>query len=113
MSEAFRFSNFYFKISDSDTRDVTQIDFVHCTLAWMSDELEDEEVCTRNSPKRALNDCRRLDVKPASCWRSKSHAVNASLNNLSLSKCSKLPVSISTIKTYSLFSNANTCLLKG
>lgn len=65
-----------------------------------------------NSPRRALNDCRRLDVKPGSCWRSGcwagSLAVHASLNSPSFSKCNKRPVSMSAIKSSSLFSNVNT-----
>lgn len=61
------------------------------------------EVSAQNSPKCALNDCKRLDVKSASRWRSKccsgSLAVHTTLNSLSFSKCNKQPVSISTIKS--------------
>lgn len=72
---------------------------------------------SRNSPKRALNDCRRLDVKPARCWRSGcwagSLAVHASLNSTSFSKCNKRPVSMSVMKSYSLFSYAKYSCCRG
>lgn len=69
-------------------------------------------VRSQNCPKHTLNACRGFAVKPASCWRSKcwagSLAVHASLNSLRFSKCTKRPVSIFTMKSFTVFSNANT-----